>query len=144
MMSENRPTLDQRRAQHAWRSVEGARSLGKEDRKNFAREAKRLPVRIKTAGLGQSLAFLAAKSNDGDHRIRLLTELGDWILSERRLAPRPAGSGDRNALIQTIIAGDADLLRQVTEEALLYLQWLTRFSEAEFKPDEDDTDNEHR
>lgn len=142
-MSENRPTLDQRRARHAWQSVEDARGLEPDERKNFAREAKRLPVRIKTAGLGQSLAFLAAKSKAGDHRFQLLTRLGDWLLKERRLASRPAGSKDGNVLIQAIIAGDADLLRQATEEVLRYLQWLTRFSEAEFKPDEDDTDNEH-
>ena len=38
---------------------------------------------------------------------------------------------------QAIIGGDAKLLRRATEEALFYLQWLTRFSEAKFKPDEE-------
>ena len=134
-MSDNRPTLDQRRAQHAWKAVEGAGKL--RDAKEFAREAKRLPVRIKTAGLGQALAFLNAKSGVNDYRGQLLKELGDWLLKERGLAPRPKGSDGRNAVIQAIICGDATLLRRATEEALFYLQWLTRFSEAEFKPDEE-------
>ncbi len=146
-MSDSHPTLDQRRAQHAWQAVEQARSL-KDDkaRKDFAREAKRLPVRIKTAGLGQALAFLAAKSksdrDDEDYRSRLLKELGDWLLKERHLARWPEEANDNNAVICVIIAGNADLLRRATEEALLYLQWLTRFSEAEFKPYEDG-DNDH-
>ncbi len=141
-MSDSRPTLDQRRAQHAWKAVERARKLN--DPKNFAREAKRLPVRIKTAGLGQALAFLYAKSEsdkgDEDYRSRLLKELGDWLLEKRRLVPSPKGTNGRNAVIRAIIDGNADLLRRATEEALLYLQWLTRFSEAEFKPDEGEND----
>ncbi len=138
-MSDGRPTLDQRRAQHAWKAVEQAGNL--KETKDFAREAKRLPVRIKTAGLGQALAFLNAKSKSDkggdDYRSRLLTELGDWLLKERGLASPTEGANDGNALIKAIINGDANRLRRATEEALLYLQWLTRFSEAEFKPDED-------
>ncbi len=136
-MSDSRPTLDQRRAQHAWKTVEQAKASlnAKKDKEDFAREAKRLPVRIKTAGLGQALAFLLAKAkqdkNKGeDARGRLLVALGDWLLKERELATRPNAAADR-VLIQTLINGDANLLRRATEEALLYLQWLTRFSEAE-------------
>ena len=137
-MSDSRPTLDQRRAQHAWQAVERAskKLSDKDKKKEFAREAKRLPVRIKTAGLGQALAFLNAKAKDGDARGLVLTDLGDWLLKERRLASPSKEAHERKAVIQAIIAGDADLLRRATEEALLYLQWLTRFSEAEFKPDE--------
>ena len=141
-MSNSRPTLDQSRAQHAWQAVESASALNDNAKKDFAREAKRLPVRIKTAGLGQALALLNAKAKDGDVRSLVLIDLGDWLLKERRFASPPKGADERNAVIRTIIAGDADLLRRATEEALLYLQWLTRFSEAEFKPDEDG-DNDH-
>ncbi len=138
-MSDSRPTLDQRRAKQAWQAVERAEHdlESKEARKSFARETKRLPVRIKTAGLGQSLAFLCAKSDGEDYRKQLLKEIGGWLLKERRLAPRPNGASDHNAMLQAIIHGDTNLLRRATEEALLYLQWLTRFSEAKFKPDED-------
>ena len=140
-MSDSRPTLDQRRAQHAWKTVEQAKASlkAKKDKEDFAREAKRLPVRIKTAGLGQALAFLLAKAKSDkgeDARGRLLVALGDWLLKERELATRPNAAADR-VLIQTLINGDANLLRRATEEALLYLQWLTRFSEAELGTGED-------
>ena len=132
-MSDSRPTLDQHRAQHAWKAVEDARKLHSQNATaDFAREAKRLPVRIKTAGLGQALAFLSAKAkSENDGRSHLLKKLSCWLLKERRLASLPKGANDRNAVILAIIAGNADLLRRATEEALLYLQWLTRFSEAE-------------
>ena len=124
-MNNSQPTLDQRRAQHAWQAVEEAKTLGDNPKKDFAREAKRLPVRIKTSGLGQSLAFLRAKGHK-----KLLVKLGDWLLTERQLASAPENL-DESSLIETIINGNADLLRRATEETLLYLQWLTRFSEAE-------------
>lgn len=136
-MSNSRPTLDQRRAQHAWQAVESARALNDNAKKDFAREAKRLPVRIKTASLGQALAFLAAKAKGEDARNLLLVKLGDWLLVQRELASRSDGVIAQNSLIQAIINGDADLLRRATEEALWYLQWLTRFSEAEFGTGED-------
>lgn len=130
-MTDSRPTLDQRRAQHAWQAVEQARGLKGGDSQNFAQEAKRLPVRIKTAGLGQALAFLGAKAGKDDHRSRLLTELSNWLLDERNLATPRKDTEPHQRLILAIIDGDANLLRRATEEALLYLQWLTRFSEAE-------------
>ena len=137
-MSSSRPTLDQRRAQHAWQVVESVRALNdKAKEKDFAREAKRLPVRIRTASLGQALAFLAAKAKGEDARNLLLVKLGDWLLVQRELASRSDSAITQNSLIQAIINGDADLLRRATEETLLYLQWLTRFSEAEFGTGED-------
>ena len=135
-MSHDRPTLDQLRAQHAWQAVEQALKLNSEDKeKTFPSETKRLPMRIKTAGLGQALAFLSAKAKEKDQggaaRRLLLVQLGKWILDERRLGSHSPDTDEHRALIQAIINGNADLLRRATEEALLYLQWLTRFSEAE-------------
>ena len=136
-MSENRPTLDQRRARHAWEAVERARGL-RGDAADYAREAKRLPVRIKTSGLGQAVAFLNAKAGEGEKgpRAILLNDLGDWLLARRGLAPVPKGGIRRDSVMVMILDGDAGLLRRATEEALLYLQWLTRFSEAEIQEED--------
>lgn len=136
-MSEGRPTLDQRRARHAWQAVELARGL--HDAADYAREAKRLPVRIRTSGLGQALAFVNAKAGKDEKgaRVVLLEDLGDWLLAQRKLAAVPSGGVDRKSVMTMILDGDAGLLRRATEEALLYLQWLTRFCEAEIGGDED-------
>ncbi len=60
--ANNRPTLDQRRARHAWEAVKRAKLRAgphaKQDPKKFGGQAKKLPTRIMAAGLGQALAFL--------------------------------------------------------------------------------------
>lgn len=128
-------TLDQRRAQHAWKVVGKVRKSEYIDAQDFAREVKRLPVRIWTAGLGQTLGFLNAKASNDRARASLLKYLTEWLLDALKLAGRPAGSGDRNAVLLAIMHGNLDL-RRATEEALLYLQWLSRLAEAEFRSDD--------
>lgn len=149
--ASGKPTLDQRRAQHAWdaiqRAVAKARSLDREDdceayRKDYGREAKKLPMRIHAAGLGHALAFLHAKAtrksetdvpadgaaSDDDNKkayTQLLADVTDWVIRERRLPAK-----DPNSLIHSIVQGDMLFLRRATEETLAYLLWLVRFAEA--------------
>lgn len=114
-MSESKPTPDQQRAKHAWEVVKKIK--GQKDAKKFGGAAKKLPVRIMASGLGQSLAFLRAK----DQTPVLLETLGDWVLGKRT----------QTALLEAVITGTTDSLRQHTVETLAYLQWLNRFCEAE-------------
>jgi CRISPR-associated protein Cmr5 len=120
------PTLDQRRAKHAWEAVKRAKlksgAHAKQDPKKFGGQAKKLPTRIMAAGLGQALAFLRAK----DYAPGLLAELADWVLLKRN--NRDGQPGD---LLQQVVEGDSNFLRRATDETLAYLQWLNRFVEAE-------------
>lgn len=128
-MSDSKPTLDQRRAQHAWNAVQRAKAA--KDPKKFGNQAKKLPTRIMAAGLGQALAFLWSKG----YAPELLKELGDWVL--HRVSPSKAKpSSDEKALMEAIVEGNADFLRRATDETLAYLEWLNRFSEAEGLTDE--------
>jgi len=129
-MAEGKPTLDQRRAKHAWNAVQRAR--GVKDPEQFVGHAKRLPVRIVTSGLGQALAFLSAKG----YAPELLEELGDWVLNRRTSPDGGHGKAAADALIRAIVEGDSDFLRRATDETLVYLQWLNRFAEAEGLTDE--------
>ena len=127
-------SLDQQRARHAWNAVNGAKTgLSGGEAEEFAAEAKRMPVRIMTSGLGQSIAFLRAKG--GKARNRLVDELSGWIFS-RDPGNRNRETGGR-ALTLAIMNGDSDFLRHATEEALMWLQWLTRFAEAEIGTNQD-------
>ena len=114
-------TLDQRRARHAWEAVSAAEE---KHQGSYAREAKRFPVRIRTAGLGHALAFLEAKQHP-----QVVRDLDDWVLEQRKLPGAPPGAAN---LTEAIVKGDASFLQLATEEALAYLQWLTRFAEARF------------
>ncbi len=125
-MTTSGPTLDQRRAKHAWEAVQKARGRtgahGKQDFEKFTTEVKKLSMRIMASGLGQALAFLEAKKEVSG----LLAELSDWVVERRGIRSGGAGS-----LLRAVIEGDSDLLRRATDEALAYLQWLKRFVDAE-------------
>lgn len=134
MSSEIGPTLDQRRARHAWEAVARISESPGKLQKAYRREAKRLPVRTLTAGLGQALAFLNAKSNEANEE--LLRDISDWVLEKRR---RPESGLERpkaDALIEKIVEGNGVFLRTTTGEVLAYTQWLNRFSEAELEDEE--------
>ncbi len=122
----NRQTLEQRRASHAWEAVQRAKNKQKpheeQDPKKFDGQARKLPVRIMTSGLGQALAFLEAKK----YAPGLLAELKDWI--NMRIPPRQNQSMD---LSERITKEDSDFLRRATDEVLAYLVWIIRFAEAE-------------
>ena len=127
-------TLDQLRAYHAWKAIinqaigekDGKRQYG-EGAKEYAREAKKLPVRIMASGLGQALAFILAKAKDKKPNLtKLHNDLTDWVIREREIKAEKSDS-----LLESILEGDADFLRRATDEVLAYLQWLNRFAEAE-------------
>jgi CRISPR-associated protein Cmr5 len=126
MNADKRTTPDQERAAHAWQVVQDARNNEKEEKKReFGTQAKKLPTRILTSGLGPALAFLEAK----DYAPRLRHALADWLQHRRPLPGQP--TAEQKRLVVRIIHGDADFLRFATAECLAYLQWLVRFTEAE-------------
>lgn len=131
-MSDSKPTLDQRRAAHAWKAIATIKS-DQAIKKSYGTEAKKLQTRILTAGLAASLAFLRAKGHDQKTKghDRLFADLSDWTVKERNL-----DGGGRQDLLERIIKGNSLFLRRATEETLAYLQWLVRFAEAEGLTDE--------
>lgn len=130
--------MEQRRSHHAWTAVQAVKgSRGKIDAGDYLRETKRLPVRIMTSGFGHAIAFLNAKGSEAsnDARSQLTGDIARWLLKERGLGggeSQPTGT----TLIREIVNGDASFLRRATDEALSYLQWLTRFAEAEFSEED--------
>jgi CRISPR-associated protein Cmr5 len=117
------PTLDQKRAHHAWLVIENVEKETEKVKQEFGIQAKKLPTRIMSAGLGQALAFLEAQK----YAPQLRDALADWIQLRR---PAEVGSPDEKRLVVRVIKGDADFLRYATAECLAYLQWLVRFADA--------------
>lgn len=124
-------TLEQARAKHAHQQVIAAEASLKDDaaKKELGREAKRMPVRILTSGLGAALLFLRAK----DRAKRLEDALSDWIAVRY-----PPKAGHQRGLLERITEGDAVFLQLATAEALAYLQWYSRFAEAKRWADAND------
>ncbi len=96
MPADSEPTLDQRRARHAWDAVARVRNNSRQSSgKSYAREAKRLPVRVLTAGLGHALAFLNAKAGAGrgeSANVSLSRDVADWCSTNATIpTARPSG-----------------------------------------------------
>src|SRR4051812_28047097 len=109
MSGPTTPTLDQRRAKHAWNTVQDVlRKHPKQSdaAKKFGGQARKLPTRVIASGLGQALAFLRAKNYAPD----LLAALDHWVLRER--APADGGAKKVDTLLQAVIEGSADDLRR--------------------------------
>ncbi len=115
-------TLDQRRADHAWKAVIALKESfqgHEKERAQFATELRRFPVRVMNAGLVPALAYLAAKGK--------ATEIEE-VLKQWMQLRYPA---DRDATLRTRALANAMELRLYTAETLAYVQWFTRFAEAE-------------
>jgi CRISPR-associated protein Cmr5 len=113
------PALSQDRARHAWSVVQ--EHCSRPTFEEFADQAKKLPIRILTSGLGQSLAFLRAKKKAPE----LLAALTSWMQHYQRGTPED--------LLDRIVHGDSDFQRLATSECLAYLAWLVRFADAHRK-----------
>jgi CRISPR-associated protein Cmr5 len=122
----SKPTLDQRRAKHAWQAVLTAKQK-EAGFKDFCMHAKRLPMRIMASGLGQALALLKAK----DYASLVLQELGDWVLDKRANPASTKPKPTDEVLLRQFVDKDSDFLRRATDETIAYLQRLNRFAEAE-------------
>jgi len=139
-ISSQPTTLDQRRASHAWDTIQQIKQLPKNEGKEYCGNAKKLPTRIMAAGLGQALAFILAKAGDPNtpkhkaHLKRIHDDLTDWVIVKR-----PMAAVDTSSLVQSIIKGDSDFLRRATDEVLAYLTWFNRFAEAEGLTDEEES-----
>jgi CRISPR-associated protein Cmr5 len=141
--ANTRRTLEQRRANHAWEAIQvvlkeyppsnvNNKKSADSRAKKYGSQAKKLPMRIIAAGLGQALAFLVAK----DYAPDLLVALSDWVLEKHgkpddRTGPPTAKQVPtlKDRLLKSIVQDECDL-RWATEESLAYLVWLTRFAEA--------------
>ena len=121
-------TLEQRRARDAWDAVQRVKS--EKAAENYRREAKRLPVRIATAGLGHAIAFANAKAKEGENK-SVADDVANWVLNALKAGSCTSKEGAAKGLMKQITEKDADWLRRAMEEALAYLRWLSRFAEAE-------------
>ena len=129
-MAEN--SLEQRRAARALKSVKEIedKSYGSK----FRSYVERLPASIVMNGLGQALASeLAAAGRSEEGKIdseaheRLFVEIEDWLMRERKIYSEKAD------LMRAIVSGSQNQYVLAQAEALAYLEWLKKFSQAFLK-----------
>jgi CRISPR-associated protein Cmr5 len=110
---------EQDRAVSAQRAVIARKERGGDKLTEYRQELQQFPARILASGLGQTLAFYAAKG--GIHK-----DIGDDLA--RFLTKDKAG--DTVAFLDQVMKDSTASYRQMTRQALAYAEWLKRYSKA--------------
>lgn len=108
--------LDRNRANAAWCAVQEISSKDTE----YGSLAREMPTMIQVNGLAQTLAFLKAKKKE--HHLKMFNHLSTWVCKQLQL--------EKGDLLTNVMEIDSQLYRRATSEALAYLQWVKRFTEA--------------
>ncbi len=123
--------IEQGRAAFAYDCVkEIAQNTDEDLKKKYKSGAKKLPVLIKTNGLGQALAFINKRDNGN---IKLYDLIGKW-LDDKQLVEL----GENVDLVDIIINKPSNEYRRITTETLALLNWVRRFVDGLMKDVEDD------
>jgi CRISPR-associated protein Cmr5 len=129
MDSKNIRTIEQGRAKFAYEKVQEIKGYAEAKRKEYKSYAKKLPMMIKTNGLGPALAF----ANSKDAYKLIFSHISSWIKENPRTAQDPNFKElreDKNKdLVAFVIKCDSDVYKMVTLEILAFLNWLRRFAE---------------
>lgn len=136
--------LDQRRAAFALAKVEALLSCSPSDQAKYKTQLLKLPARLHTNGLGQSVAFYLSAGTKSPE-VTICSWLQSW-LREADIYPGDARLID--CITGTAFEGNEargndapdplDRYRQAAAEARALTTWLKRFAEAFIQPPQDD------
>lgn len=128
-MTSTIPKVEQGRAATAYKDVFSIKDKGKIS-KEYKAYAKKLPMMIKTNGLGPALTFAWSKGSlkKGSAWDLLFGHLRSWLTHEdnKHLV---ISYDSKNDFVEYIINLDSFEYRAITIEALAYLGWVKRFAE---------------
>jgi len=131
MNRNNIRTLEQGRAKFAYDSVnEIAQDASADLKKKYKSGAKKLPVLIKTNGLGQTLAFINKRDSGNE---KLYDMIGEW-LNHKQLVRLDGGIN----LVDAVINKPSNEYRRITTETLALLNWVRRFVDGLMKDVEEE------
>lgn len=128
-----RMTLEQGRAAKAYRFAEAGAKLSK--KKEYKSYVKKLPMLIKTNGLGAAMAFIFAKgSKNGLPKTSepwglIYSQIEEWLMEDEK-CKRNLIKVEKNRLAYSLTLMDSYTYRAVTIEVLALLTWVRRFAEA--------------
>ena len=121
-----RLSLEQGRAKFAYDcAVDGSNIDKKKEYKSYV---KKLPLLIKTNGLGSAIAFVSAKSENvaskkGYAYYKLYQHLVEWLKKSGTI------SLQNDELTNYIVSQPSQNYRHITIEVLAFMTWLKRFTE---------------
>jgi len=117
-MTENSMSgIEQGRASYAYNKVLSVTYQSEGIQKKYKSYAKKLPVLIKTNGLGQALVFTQIKDEGSKE---LYQQISDW-LGERELI------NSSDDMTGQVVSMNSFKYRQAANEVLAFMNWVRRF-----------------
>ncbi len=101
-------------------------------RKEYRSYVKKIPMLIKTNGLGSAYAFVLSKRNS-DAWGALYNQTKEWLSIEPKQLIRERLQNNNNTLIDVLVSINSPLYRAVTVEVLTLFNWMRRFAEGLFE-----------
>jgi CRISPR-associated protein Cmr5 len=122
--------LEKGRAEFAYRCVEKAIEIFKDNskkQKEYKSNTRKISTMILSNGLGQTLAFIKAKSEKGNAYDLIYSQLTEYMKSAHTV--RIQMPKEKNDFVEWVISCDSSKYRYITKEILAFLNWLKRFAE---------------
>lgn len=120
--------IEKGRAEFAYKCAKAAKdkSLGKE----YKSYVKKLPMLIKTNGLGSAFAFMFSKKdkNEGKYWNEIGKNIFDWLKQEGKVIDLTS-INDFNALVFKAVQLNSTEYRKLTAEVIAFLTWLRRYAD---------------
>jgi len=123
--SEGIKGIEQGRASFAYEKVLEAKDQLKKDEVKYKSYVRKIPMYIKTNGLGPTFAFVKSKSKEDAYSL-IYKQTEEWLKESGAL-----DGGEE--LIKEIIKKDSADYRYLTNEVLALFNWLRRFSDGLIK-----------
>ncbi len=119
--------IEQNRASFAYQCAKSASEKQGKKPKEYKSYAKKLPMMIKTNGLGAALAFAFSKGKDGNAWELLYNDIQAWLRQDHKKFL--LGNDVQTELTNAVIQLESFQYRAVAVEVLAFLNWLRRFAE---------------
>ncbi|MCX7874625.1 MAG: type III-B CRISPR module-associated protein Cmr5 [Melioribacteraceae bacterium] len=116
---------EQIKAEFAYNCARNASNLGKE----YKSYVKKLPMLIKTNGLGATFAFMFSKKNkdEGKYWNAIGKNIYDWLKDQNKIDANKIKSFDE--LVMELNQMSSIKYRNLTAEVISFLSWLKRFAD---------------
>ena len=120
-------SIEQERAQFAYKCVKDVVDKNKKFCREYKSYVKKIPMLIKTNGLGSTFAYVKSKkSGEAGKAYELIYEhTKNWLLQDNN----PFNISASNDLVNHIISLDSQTYRLMTNEVLFFFKWIIRFAD---------------
>ncbi len=140
MPDVKRNALERGRAKFAYERAKNVKDNFESISGNYKSYVKKMPMLIKTNGLGAALAFIYSKQEKSDTQKKaygyklLFDNIAEWLKKDEKQLLEYTENAD---LVAKIIALDSPSYRMITVEVLAFLNWLRRFAEGLIEKEEE-------